>query len=84
MCGPLTIPVTFAAMPKCPSASSSCAATFSCKRDVGLAGVGVRALQEAASGTCQTKSSASVTDPRSRALRGEVELGRLVGLPRPA
>ena len=64
MCGPATMPITRASTPKWPSASISCAATFSCPAVSGRAASAVERVRKRGSGTRHTKSGESVTDAR--------------------
>ncbi len=60
------MPITRASTPKCPSASTSWAATFSCPTVSGRFASAVERVRKRASGTIQTKSGESVTERRSR------------------
>ena len=64
MCGPATMPTTRASTLKWPSASSNCAATFSCPAVSGRAASSLERVSFAASGSSQTKSGESVTSGR--------------------
>ena len=64
MCGPATIPITFACTPKCPSASISAAAVFSWPAVSGRLASALERLRKRGSGTIHSKSGDSVTDLR--------------------
>ena len=62
MCGPATVPITFACTPKCPSASIRLVAVRSCPAVSGFdCSLVERVSSRLASGSSQTKSGSSVT-----------------------
>jgi hypothetical protein len=64
MCGPATIPITFACTPKWPSASMSCAATFSCASVSGRPASTADRRRIRGSGMIHSNAGSSVTDGR--------------------
>ena len=77
MCGPATVPMTFASTPKCPSASTRLRRGLAPARRCRAASARRSSASAAsrASGSSQTKSGSSVTAPRSRPCG--VQLGRV-------